>query len=76
MTTIKNLTGTKAVNISTDATGTVNAMYVDVYNGQEQVIESKQYKRKSTAVKWANKMLGLQQPKGCEKSHPIKQLKL
>ena len=59
MTTIKNLTGTKAVNISTDATGLVNAMYVDVYNGQEQVLMSKQYKRKSTAIKWANKMLGL-----------------
>ena len=59
MTTIKNLTGTKAVNISTDATGTINAMYVDVYNGQEQVLMSKQYKRKSTAIKWANKMLGL-----------------
>ena len=61
MTTIKNLKGTKAVNISTDATGTVNAMYVYIYNQQEQVIESKQYKRKSTAVKWANKMLGLEQ---------------
>ena len=59
MTTIKNLTGTKAVTISTDATGLVNAMYVDVYNGQEQVLMSKQYKRKSTAIKWANKMLGL-----------------
>lgn len=59
MTTIKNSKGTKAVNISTDATGAINAMYVDVYNGQEQVLMSKQYKRKSTAVKWANKMLGL-----------------
>ena len=59
MTTIKNTTGTKAVNISTDATGTINAMYVDVYNGQEQVLMSKQYKREATAIKWANKMLGL-----------------
>ena len=37
MTTIKNTTGTKAVNISTDATGTVRAMYVQIYNGHEQV---------------------------------------
>ena len=59
MTRIKNATGTKAVNISTDATGTINAMYVDVYNGQEQVLMSKQYKREATAIKWANKMLGL-----------------
>ena len=59
MTTIKNLNGTQAVNISVDATGTVNAMYVYIYNQQEQVIDSKQYRRKSTAIKWANKMLGL-----------------
>ena len=59
MITLKNSNGTQAVNISVDATGTVNAMYVYIYNQQEQVIESKQYKRKSTAVKWANKMLGL-----------------
>ena len=59
MITIKNLNGTQAVNISVDATGLVNAMYVYIYNQQEQVIESKQYKRKSTAIKWANKMLGL-----------------
>ena len=59
MITLKNSNGTQAVNISVDATGTVNAMYVYIYNQQEQVIESKHYKRKSTAVKWANKMLGL-----------------
>lgn len=57
MTTLKNSTGTKAVNISTDATGTIVAMYVDIYNGQEQVLESKYYKRRNSAIRWANKKL-------------------
>ena len=58
MTTIKNNTGTKAVNISTDATGTINAMYVQIYNGQEQVLQSKSYRTMNAAIKWANKMIG------------------
>ena len=57
MTTIKNNTGTKAVNISTDATGTVNAMYVQIYKGQEQVLQSKSYRTMNAAIKWANKIL-------------------
>ena len=57
MTTIKNNTGTKAVNISTDATGTINAMYVQIYNGQEQVLQSKSYRTMNAAIKWANKIL-------------------
>ena len=58
MTTIKNNTGTKAVNISTDATGTINAMYVQIYKGQEQVLQSKSYRTMNAAIKWANKILG------------------
>jgi len=57
MTTLRNETGTKAVNISTDGTGTVRAMYVQIYNGQEQVLESKSYKSFKTAEKWAKKKL-------------------
>ena len=57
MTTIKNNTGTKAVNISTDAAGTVNAMYVQIYKGQEQVLQSKSYRTMNAAIKWANKIL-------------------
>ena len=59
MTIIKNNSGSKAVNISTDATGTVNAMYVQIYKGEEQVLKSKSYKTIKTAIKWANKMLEL-----------------
>ena len=57
MTTLKNTTGTKAVNISTDATGTVRAMFVQIYNGQEQVLESKSYSTIKRAEKWANSKL-------------------
>ena len=57
MTTIKNTTGTKAVNISTDATGTVRVMYVQIYNGHEQVLESKSYSTEKRALKWAESKL-------------------
>ena len=57
MTTIKNTTGSKAVNIKTDATGKVRAMYVQIYNGQEQVLKSKDFASEKNAEKWANKIL-------------------
>jgi len=57
MTTLRNATGTKAVNISTDSTGMVRAMYVQIYNGQEQVLDSKSYKSLKMAEKWAKKKL-------------------
>ena len=57
MATIKNTTGTKAVNISTDATGKVRAMYVQIYNGHEQVLESKSYSTEKRALKWAESKL-------------------
>ena len=52
MTTLSNTTGTKAVNISTDGTGTVRAMFVQVYNGQEQVLEAKSFSSVKRAEKW------------------------
>ena len=57
MQTLKNITGTKAVNIITDATGTTRAMYVQIYNGEEQVLESKTYRTKKAATKWAKLQL-------------------
>jgi|TARA_R110000744_G_scaffold148016_1_gene261088 hypothetical protein len=57
MITLSNTTGSKKVNLITDATGTVRAMYVQVYNGQEQVLDSKSYKSFKMAEKWANKQL-------------------
>lgn len=52
-----NTTGTKGVNISTDATGIVRAFYVQIYNGEEQILEAKSYKSMKAAKKWANKKL-------------------
>lgn len=57
MTTFTNTTGSKAVNITTDATGNVRAMYVQVYNGEQQVLHSKTFSTIKNAEKWANKIL-------------------
>jgi hypothetical protein len=57
MTTITNTTGTKAVNITTDATGTVRAMYVQNYNGEQQVLQAKSFATVARAEKWAHKTL-------------------
>jgi hypothetical protein len=52
-----NTTGTKAVNIRTDATGTVRAMFVQVYNGEEQVLDSKDFSSVKRAEKWGQSKL-------------------
>jgi hypothetical protein len=57
MTTIKNITGNKAVNISTDASGNTRAMYVQIYNGDQQVLQAKTFSTVKNAEKWANKIL-------------------
>jgi hypothetical protein len=57
MTTISNNNGTKAVKISTDATGSVRAMYIQVYNGDQQVLQSKTFSTVKNAEKWAAKIL-------------------
>jgi hypothetical protein len=57
MTTISNSTGSKAVNISTDATGKARAMYVQIYKGEQQVLQSKDFANIKNAEKWASKIL-------------------
>ena len=57
MTTIKNETGTKAVNIKSNGMGSFIALYVQIYNNEEQVLETKTYKSVKSCDKWANKML-------------------
>jgi len=57
MTTLKNTKGTKAVNIINDATGRFRAMYVQIYNGHEQVLNSKDYATFKSAEKWAKSKL-------------------
>lgn len=57
--TFSNKTGSKKVNLITDATGMIRAMYVQVYNGQEQVLDSKSYSSIKMAEKWAKSKLGI-----------------
>jgi hypothetical protein len=57
MTTLKNTTGSKAVNISTDGNGYVRAAYVQIYKGEEQVLDFKTFASIKNAEKWANKIL-------------------
>jgi hypothetical protein len=57
MTTFTNITGSKKVNILLDGTKVFRVFYVQVYNGSEQVLESKSYNSYTMAKKWANKKL-------------------
>jgi hypothetical protein len=57
MTTITNQSGSKLVNIRKNMDG-FSAMYCQVYNGEQQVLESKQYASEKRAISWANKKLG------------------
>jgi len=56
METLSNNSGSKIVNI-TEREGSFTCMYCDVYQGEEQVLDSKTYKSKKAAIKWANKQL-------------------
>ena len=53
---IKNSTGSKAVRISKNQSGYI-AMYYQIYNGHEQVLQSKTFASMKNAEKWANKTL-------------------
>ena len=57
MKTLKNQTGSKAVNIYTDANGNINAFYVQIYNNEQQVLQSKRFASVKTAENWALKIL-------------------
>jgi hypothetical protein len=56
MTTLINQTGSKAVNIKQNMTSFI-AMYVQIYAGQEQVLESKDFSTFKKAFKWAETKL-------------------
>jgi hypothetical protein len=57
MKTVFNTSGSKAVNITTDATNTVHAMYVQIYNNEQQVLQAKSFASIKNAEKWASKIL-------------------
>lgn len=53
MKSITNKSGSKIVKISSDNF----CMFIQIYNGTEQVLETKSFKRESSAVRWAQSML-------------------
>ena len=57
MTEFKNTTGSKLIRIKTDAQGSVIAMLIQVYNGEEQVLQTKFYSNEKNAQKWAKKII-------------------
>ena len=56
MKTLSNATGSKVVKI-TSREGSFTCMYCDVYQGEQQVLDSKVYKSEKAAIKWAKKQL-------------------
>ena len=56
MTTIKNTTRSKAVKVSKNIDRFI-AMYVQIYNGTEQVLQSKSFATEKRALTWANLQL-------------------
>ena len=56
MKTLSNTTGSKVVNI-TEREGLFTCMYCDVYQGEQQVLDSKKYRSMKAAAKWANAKL-------------------
>jgi hypothetical protein len=57
MKTITNTTGSKAVKITNPSPMTFVATYVQIYQGEEDVIELKTFKTLKGAEKWANSLL-------------------
>jgi hypothetical protein len=51
-----NTTGSKGVKI-VETNYQVMAFYLDIYNGEEQVLQTKEFKTVKNAEKWASKIL-------------------
>jgi hypothetical protein len=60
MTTINNITRSKAVNIRKNGANSTTfiASYVQIYDGMQQVLDTKDFASEKNAIKWANKVLG------------------
>jgi hypothetical protein len=58
MTRINNTTGSKAVNIRNNGDSFI-ALYVQIYQGEEQVLFSKSFATEKGCIRWANKMLSI-----------------
>lgn len=56
MTTLKNTTGSKIAKITKNCSSYI-AMFIQVYNNQEQVLESKSFSSENRAINWGLKKL-------------------
>ena len=57
MKTITNTSGSKAVNIVNQAPMTFVASYVQIYNGEQDVLQTKIFTTFKGATTWAKKVL-------------------
>jgi hypothetical protein len=57
MTTLKNTTGSKEVQITKNGESSFIAMYCQIYQGESQVLECKYFASVKNAENWANKVL-------------------
>ena len=57
MTTITNTSGSKAVNIVNQAPMTFVASYVQIYKGEQNVLQTKIFTTLKGATTWAKKVL-------------------
>jgi hypothetical protein len=55
--TIFNQTKSKAVYIRTENSGQVRASFVQIYNGEQSLIQMKSFVSIQSATKWANKII-------------------
>jgi hypothetical protein len=56
MATFTNKSGSKAVNVTNNETSFI-AMYIQIYQGEQQVLQTKYFASIKNAEKWANKIL-------------------
>jgi hypothetical protein len=59
MVTYTNATKTKLVKVTLDAERNYHALYIQVYHGEEQVIEAKTFKNLNGAVSYSLKKLDI-----------------
>lgn len=56
MKTLSNESGSKIVSIKKDGSSFL-CMYIQVYKGEEQVLDTKRCARENTAIKWGKSQL-------------------
>ena len=57
MTTLRSTSGSKAVNIRFNEFNAYRASAVQIYNGEESVIEARSFPTQKKAIQWAKRIL-------------------